>query len=240
MNQISTQNGRAIAAPSSTTRPMADLIGKFTNRLEDKPGDFRRKLLSASLAPAGEERQVLEARRAELRDSLIPTPGEAADDAIYGILAGSNTFGMSGREADAKVRLYAEALAKQPTWAINEARKRFGKGGWKCGWDGNGFPSSANVNAECSFLTLEIDTEIHKLTQILDAEIVDSTTTESERQEAVAAWTKLKAEMGRSNVISERTGDQVDAERAAFRRVNERFDAELAARRAAQNDEAAA
>jgi hypothetical protein len=219
---------------------MADLIGKFTNRLEDKPGDFRRKLISASLAPVGDERRALEDRRAELVNSLVPEPGEDADDVIYGIIAGGNTFGMSDREADAKVRIYAEALSNQPTWSINEARKRFGKGGWKCNWDGNGFPSSANVNAECSFLTLEIDTEIHKLTQILDAEIVDSTTTETERQEAVAAWTKLKAEMGRSNVISERTGDQVDAERAAFRRVNERFDAELAAQRAAQNDEAAA
>ena len=128
MSQISTQSGRAIAAPSSTTRPMADLIGKFTNRLEDKPGDFRRKLISASLAPVGAEKLALEARRDELRASLTPSPGVAADDAIYAILAGSNTFGMSGREADAKVRLYAEALEKQPTWAINEARKRFGKG----------------------------------------------------------------------------------------------------------------
>lgn len=226
MNEISTQASRAIAAPSSITRPMADLIGKYTNRLEDKPGDFRKKLLSASLAPAGEERRVLETRRAELRDSLTPTPGEAADDAIYGILAGSNTFGMTGREADAKVRLYAEALEKQPTWAINEARKRFGKGGWKCNWDGNGFPSSANVNAECAFLTLEIDAEIHKLSQILDAEIVDTTTTEGERQEAIARWNKLKAEMGRSNVISERTSDAIEAERDAFRKVNARFDAE--------------
>jgi hypothetical protein len=208
---------------------MADLIGKFTNRLEDKPGDFRRKLLSASLAPAGAERQALEARRAELVRSLIPEPGEDADDVIYGIIAGGNTFGMSDREADAKVRIYAEALEKQPTWAINEARKRFGKGGWKCNWDGNGFPSSANVNAECAFLTLEIDAEIHKLSQILDAEIVDTTTTESERQDAIAAWNKLKADMGRSNVISERASDAVEAERAAYRRVNERFDAERVA-----------
>lgn len=235
MNDISVRNSGPIQPPSLTTRPMADLIGKFTNRLEDKPGDFRRKLLPASLAPAGAERQALEERRAELVRSLVAEPGEDADDVIYGILAGSNTFGMSDREADVKVRIYAEALQKHPTWAIEQARKTFQKGGWKCSWDGKGIPSSASVNAECSFITLELDAEIAKLSLILDAELVDNETTDLERQEALDSWAKLKADMGRSNVITDRTSDAIEAERAAFRKVNERFDAErLAASEAAR------
>lgn len=210
-----------ITAPSSITRPMADLISRFTNRLEDKPGDFRRKLLSASLAPAGAERQVLEQRREELRASLIPTPGETVEDVVLAIFTGSDTFGMDGRETDAKVAIYAQHLERQPTWAIEEARRRFGRGGWKCNWNGRGVPSPQNINAECSFITLDIETEIARISAILDAELVDNDTTEDERRQAVARWEQIKAEMGRSNVITERTGDEIAKERAEQVRANE-------------------
>ncbi|CAO4136706.1 hypothetical protein OFEAOIEE_LOCUS4465 [Methylorubrum extorquens] len=211
----------AITAPTSTTRAMADTIGKFTNRLEDKPGDFRRKLLSASLAPAGTEREALEARREELRRSLRPTPDQTARDVVTLLLAGAPSFGMSERETDAKVMLYAEALRDEPTWAIEKARQRFAKGGWQCNWDGKGSPSTASVVAECRFFTLDIETEIARISAILDAELVDNETTEDERREAVARWEQVKAEMGRSNVITERTDDEIAHERAEQLRAND-------------------
>lgn len=221
MPNITTKAHTPITAPSSTTRAMADLIGKFTNRLEDKPGDFRRKLLSASLAPVGVERDVLERRRDELRASLIPTPGEAVEDVVLAIFTGSDTFGMDGRETDAKVAIYAQHLEAQPTWAIEEARRRFGRGGWKCNWNGRGVPTPQNINAECAFITLEIDAEIARISAILDAELVDTDTTEDERKEAVARWEQLKAEMGRSNVITEKTDEEIARERAEQIRANE-------------------
>jgi hypothetical protein len=215
VQDISLKTLTPIAAPTSTTRPMADLISKFTNRLEDKPGDFRRKLLSESLAPAGAERETLEARRAELIRSLRPEPGPDADDVIYGILAGGNTFGMSEREVSVKVRIYAEALQKHPTWAIEQARRTFAKGGWKCSWDGNGVPSSASVNAECSFITLEIEAEVNRIAQVLDAEIVDSETTADERKANVASIAKLLAELRNGEPANERAMREVREERAA-------------------------
>lgn len=221
MPNITPKAHKPITAPSSITRPMADLISRFTNRLEDKPGDFRRKLLSASLAPAGAERQALERRREELRASLIATPGEAVEDVVLAIFTGSDTFGMDGRETDAKVAIYAQHLEHQPTWAIEEARRRFGRGGWKCNWNGRGVPSPQNINAECSFITLDIEGEIARISAILDAELVDNDTTEDERKEAVARWEQIKAEMGRSNVITERTGDEIAKERAEQIRANE-------------------
>lgn len=221
MSSITTQTRKAISAPSSTTREMSDLIGRFTNRLEDRPGDFRRKLLSASLAPAGIERETLERRRHELQASLIPTPGDEVEDVILAIFTGSDTFGMDGRETDAKVAVYAQHLEGQPTWAIEAARRRFGKGGWKCNWNGRGVPTPQNINAECSFIALDIETEIARISAILDAELVDSETTEDERKAAVAHWNQLKAELGRSNVITERTGDEIAKERAEQIRANE-------------------
>lgn len=174
------------------------------------------------MAPAGAEREVLERRRDELRNSLIPTPGEAVEDLVLAIFTGSDTFGMDGRETDAKVAVYADHLQKQPTWAIDKARERFGRGGWKCQWNGRGVPSPQNINAECAFITLEIDAEIARISAILDAELVDTETSEDERKEAVARWEKIKADMGRSNVITERTDDEIAAERSEQIRANER------------------
>lgn len=229
MSNLAHRQHNAILAPSLTTRAMADLTGKYMNRLEDKPGDFRRKIISAPLAPAGDERRALEDRRDELKLSLVATPDQDARDQIDLLLAGAPAFGMSEREAGAKLILYAEALCGEPTWAIQRARQLFAKGGWKSGWNGTGCPSSANVVAECRQITLPIEAEIYRIEQILNAETVDNETTDLERQEALDAWTKLKADMGRSNVITERTTDAIEAERAAFRKVNERFDAERAA-----------
>ncbi|WP_232629138.1 hypothetical protein [Methylobacterium sp. Leaf118] len=199
---------------------MADTIGKFTNRLEDKPGDFRRKLLSASLAPAGTEREALEARRAELQRSLRPTPDDTARAVITLLLASGKSYGMTERESDAREMLYGEALRQEPTWAIEKARQRFAKGGWQCNWDGRDVPPTASVVAECRFITLEVETEIGRINAILDAELVDTDTTENERREAVARWEQIKAQMGRSNVITERTGEEIDRERAEQVRAN--------------------
>lgn len=221
MATLQTRQVGSIAAPSSTTRAMADTIGKFTNRLEDKPGDFRRKLLSASLAPVGTEREALEARRDELRHSLRSTADDTARAVITLLLANAPSFGMSERETDTKVALYAEALRDEPTWAIEKARQRFAKGGWQCNWNGRDVPSTASVVAECRFITLDIETEIARISAILDAELVDNDTTEDERKEAVARWEQIKAEMGRSNVITERTGDEIAKERAEQIRANE-------------------
>jgi hypothetical protein len=178
------------------------------------------------LAPVGAERAALEDRLDELKLSLVATPDKDARDQIDLLLAGAPAFGMSEREASAKLILYAEALRGEPTWAIAKARQLFAKGGWKSNWSGAGCPSSADVVAECRQITLPIEAEIYRIEQILNAVVVDSHTTALERQDALDTWAKLKADMGRSNVISERTSDAVEAERDAYRKVNARFDAE--------------
>lgn len=193
------------------------------------PGDPRRRLISASCAPRGVERQALEDRRAELTASLHPTPGEQANDVIYALIAGFTSYGMSERETDVKVALYADALKTEPTWAIEAARQTFARGGWHCNWDGNGCPSSASVVAECKFILLPIETELFRIGLILNAELVDTDTTQDERDAALAHWAQIRASIAATNVISERTDDEISRERAEMKRANERIRAREAA-----------
>lgn len=158
----------------------------------------------------------MEARREELRRSLIPTPGPEANNRIYLLIAGAPAFGMTERETDAKVLLYAEALSDMPTWAIEASRRLFSKGGWKSPWNGQGCPSSANVVAECKLMLLPIEEELHRLGMILDAEIVDRDTTADERALNVAEIARLIADLKNGGTPqNERLLAEAKAERAA-------------------------
>jgi hypothetical protein len=224
---------------------MADLLGRFTNRADDHPSEFGRKVISAAHAPQGAEREVLESRRRELLASLRPTPGEDLEDVLAAIMATGETFGASGEETDVKVKLYAEALRDQPTWAVERARISFSRPGWKAPWNGRGIPSSADVVAECRAVVQPIEAELYRIGQILDAEIVDVDTTPEERAKALARWEQQKAALGRSSAMPGRTEEEIDRERSEMDRANARFrerkaraDAAVAAMEAAAKAEA--
>lgn len=165
----------------------------------------------------------MEARRAELRQSILSTPGEATDDVILALIAGSALFGLSDEEAGLKTSLYAEALADLPTWAIDKARRTFARGGWRCLWDGKGCPSSHDVAAECRFILLPIETELRRLDAVLDAELYDTGATDDDRANAVAHWETVKADMRGESAITEQTEEEISAERSSMARANERF-----------------
>jgi hypothetical protein len=176
--------------------------------------------MSASSAPTGADREALAARHAELSSSLLPGRADQRRAVITLILAGFATYGMSEQELDMKIALYDEALRDEPVWAIDQARKTFGKGGWRCNWDGRGCPSSASVAAECKFITLAVEEELYRIGLILNAELVDTDTTEDERAAALAHWATIRAGIARSNVVSERTDEEIIAERAEMQRAN--------------------
>jgi hypothetical protein len=185
------------------------------------PGNPARRLISASLAPTGADRDALTARRRELIESLRPSTSAERADVILGIIAGFATYRMTDRELDLKVALYDEALRDEPAWIVDQARRRFGKPGWQCNWDGKDCPSSASVAAECRFIALPYEAELHRINLILDAELVDTDTTEDERAAALAHWATIRAGIAKSNVVSERTDEEISAERAEMQRANE-------------------
>ncbi|WCS27254.1 hypothetical protein LOK46_10675 [Methylobacterium sp. NMS14P] len=199
---------------------MGDLLGRFTNRADDHPSQFGRKIISASQAPQGAERDALESRRRELLASLRATPGEDLEDVLAAIMATGETFGASGEETDVKVKLYAEALRDMPTWAVERARIAFSRPGWKAPWNGRGIPSSADVVAECRAIVQPIEAELYRIGQILDAEIVENHTTPEQRADALARWERQKAALGRSSAMPGRTEDEIARERSEQQRAN--------------------
>lgn len=225
MNAISTIQGRAVSLrPAEQSRAMADLIGRFTNRLEDTDA-FSRKCISGPIAPRENERQAMAERRSELLASLHPE-GDRSRKVLIALLGSFPSYGEDEETARFILAACCRACAKVPTWAIEEASARFLEGRTRVSWDMAKRPTPPQILAEALQCALPVEAELHRVSQVLDAEVVDTETTELERQEALDAWAKLKAEIGRSNVISERTADAIEAERDAFRKVNARFDAE--------------
>ena len=172
-----------------------------------------------------------------MSDSLRPSPKADREDVILGIIAGFATYRMTDRELDLKVALYDEALRSEPAWIIDRARQIFGKGGWQCNWNGNDCPPSASVAAECRFIALPFEAELYRINLILDAELVDNDTTQDERDRAIEAWADLRKEIASTNVLTERTDDEISRERSEMQRANERIRAREAKAKSTQTDE---
>ncbi|MBP2494971.1 hypothetical protein ABID82_007168 [Methylobacterium sp. PvP062] len=221
-SSMSSAYSRAVL-PLLPTRESDRFIAQFTNRLEDTPGSFRRKRLPVASAPNRAQQDWLEQRRDELRRALVPTPGPEANREIMLLIASKANFGADAQELTTKVGFYAQALAGEPTWAIERARLRFRQPGWRCLWDGKGCPSDTDVVAECRYETLPIETELARIEAILGAELYDTGATDDDRANAVAHWETVKAEMRGESVITEQTEDEISAERASMARANDRF-----------------
>lgn len=212
------------SSPEPATRAMADLVSVYQNRLEDgdRPGH---RLISAGLAPKAADRAALEDRKAHLLNSLSP-PGtdderRAMAKIVAALLGAFPTFGADREDAKATVTLVVRALDDVPVWSVQRAASRFLKGTAQTRWSEDRAPTPPQIRAEAKLICLEVETELYRIAQVLDAEIVDSETTEDERKSALAHWNRLKADLGRSNIITERTGDEIAKERAEQIRANE-------------------
>lgn len=120
--------------------------------------------------------------------------------------------------------LIVRALDDVPVWTVQRAAGLFLKNMQKTRWNPERAPTAPQIRAEAKLIMLDVEVELHRLEQVLSAEIVDSETTEDERKAAVAHWTQIKSKMGRSNVITERTAEEIDRERQEMRRANEHIE----------------
>ena len=154
----------------------------------------------------------------------MATPGPALHRSLTLLLASSREYGsLHPKDAALRLGLYIEALRDLPAWAVERARLIFGKGGWRCLWDGRDVPSSHDVAAECRHILLPIETELRRLDAVLDAELYDTGATDDDRANAVAHWETVKADMRGESVITEQTEEEISAERASMARANDRF-----------------
>lgn len=214
----------SVSPPEPASRPLLDLVSRFQNRLEDgdRPGH---KLISAGLAPLEHERAALEDRKRHLLASLAPPASDEARAAlaktVAALLGAFPTYGADREDAKITVSLIVRALDDVPVWAVKRAAGLFLKNLPKTRWNPERAPTAPQIRAEAKLVTLDVEVELHRLEQVLGAEIVDSETTEDERKAAVAYWNELKAQMGRSNVIVQRTDEEIAQERAEQLRANE-------------------
>lgn len=214
----------SVSPPEPASRPLLDLVSRFQNRLEDgdRPGH---KLISAGLAPLEHERTALEVRRQHLVASLVPATSDedrkACARVVTALLGGFPVFGADREDAKLTVSLIVRALDDVPVWSVQKAAGLFLKNLQKTRWNPERAPTAPQIRAEAKLAMLDVEVELHRLEQVLNAEIVDSETTEDERKAAVAHWNQLKTELGLSNVITERTDDEIAKERAEQLRANE-------------------
>lgn len=214
------QEAQSGLRPALQTRPMSDLIAKFTNRLEET-GIFGKQCISGKVAPRDDERAALERRKGELLRSLEPDP-ERTRKVIGALLTSFPSYGEDEETARFTLAACCRACAKVPAWAVEEASARFLENRVRVQWNMEKRPTPPQILAEASHCVLPVEAELHKLGQILGAEIVDIETTDAERQDALDRWAILRAGMVRSNVISERTQEDLEREAAEQRRANER------------------
>lgn len=231
MNAVTTgrQDGRALR-PAAQSREMSILVSRFQNRLEDT-GDVRRKCISSTLLPTEPERAALEARRVALTDA-VNADTEGTRRVLLALLGSFPSYGEDSSSSELVLSACIRACSSVPTWAVQEAAGRFLENKVHIPWDMAKRPTPPQILAEAKFCMLPVEEELHRIGQILDAEVVDVDTTQSERDEALAKWAEIRAGIASHNVISERTGDEISRERAEMQRANERIRAREAKARA--------
>ena len=181
-----------MTAPSSTTRAMADLTGLFHGRLQEIPGNFRRKAISASLAPTVAERGVLEARRDELQAALCQG-GKAHQPAAAQLVFVFPAFGADEISDAATIERLVGTLAPYPVWAVSEAVQRFRHNRAVTAWDRGRCPTEPQIVAEVRAIMAPVEAELHRISSILDAEVLPEPT-EADR----AKVAQLAADLARS------------------------------------------
>jgi hypothetical protein len=219
----------SVSSPEAATRALLDTVSLYTNRLEDAYGEtslggFGRKIISAGLAPRDADRAVMEDRRSHLLACLEPARSPADQTllarVVGGLLAAFPTFGASEEQAKLAVGMICRALDDVPVWAVQRAAANFLKGPPKVQWSNDRAPTPPQIRAEAKWIILDVETELHRLSQVLDAELVDSDTTQDERDAAIAHWAQIRAGIASSNVVGDRTEDEVNRERDAQQRAN--------------------
>lgn len=212
------------SSPEAASRALLDTVSRYSNRLEDGAGPSH-KIISASLAPNPAERAALEGRRAHLLDCLQPASGPEAQmlmaRVVGSLFAAFPSYGAGEEQAKLAVGMICRALDDVPVWAVQRAAANFLKGTTKTPWNSDRAPTPPQIRTEAKLNMLDVEIELHRLEQVLEAELVDTDTTEDERAAALAHWATGCAGIASTNVLSERTDEEVQRERSAMRRAND-------------------
>lgn len=208
----------SVSRPVDATRPLLDLVSRVTNRLEENPDHRGHMLLSAGAAPSDAEREAMEDRRTQLRESLAAGDQRAMRPVVIALLGAFPTYGADRSAADALVGLTCRALDDVPVWAVQEAAGRFIKGNVRVVWTHDRAPTPPQIRGEAKHCMLPVEEEIVRLSKVLDATIVDIEASEDERAAAIAHWETIKREI----VASAKGESPKNLQATALRETNAR------------------
>ena len=200
-----------IAPPRST----ATLVARLSNAVEQAPDGLS---ISHRFAPSPAERDVLDARRLELRALL--RRGELRDvaRAVADLLHAFPHAKVDAAEAKRTITAYGEALADLPVWALVETVSAFKRG--EVERDNHTFaPSVAELRRETEKRLGPVYAEGRQIARILDAKVIEPAT-EAERSRAVERWNAVMRDV----FAPERKArdDEREEMRAELQAINER------------------
>lgn len=179
--------------PVAASRPLLDLVSRFTNRLEEIPGDVRRYALPKAAEPSEAQRAAMQGRRQELQASLVPDldergePSKATRLVISSLLFAFPAFGEQQAASSGLEAMYTRAVRGLPLWAIQDAASRFVEGRARIAWTGDRCPTPPQLVSECRIAMRVVEDELVRLTHVLDAEVYEVTMTADERTRLDAA-----------------------------------------------------
>jgi hypothetical protein len=162
--------------PLVPTRDMADLVDRYSNKIETIDGRLK-AVISSALAPSPRARQALAHRRSEIAACLRPTSERHIVGQITKMKVALASPALDEKTAQAEVRVFIEALANFPDWAISRAALRFIRDEVR---EPNGkkrgpyFPKAPEMVRECEALLTEARVEAARIDRILNAEVVDA------------------------------------------------------------------
>lgn len=199
MSLPSTISANSITVELSSIRAMADMIGIYHGRLEEVPGDFRKKAIAASHSPSDAERKAMREYGLELRQRLAGG-GLANSSPVARLVNAWPSYGADAKSTAVVVKGYVEVLMSLPMWAVEQAVERFRSNRATVKWDAGKMPAEPLVVEETRAITAPLDLDLARITAVLRAEVYQpmSEADRAKMDKAIADWTAKRAlEKGR-------------------------------------------
>lgn len=194
MNELAAP-ARPATPPAPMTRQESDQLGYLLNQIQ--PGPRGMSSISDRLAPAGAERDALQARFDRIEAALrVPRVGDERDihrEAIKARVARLFARYPSANNLDPAVTLaaYTADLSRFPIWAIDEAILTI----LRHGANNPAFPpSSTELVQACEQAMKPVIAERQSLKKLLNADVYHEPS-DSERARVKAEFEKLRREL---------------------------------------------
>ena len=188
---------------------------------ETNPGRYS---ISRSAAPTAEERRGLSERRRTIAAALERGDRTAIEDRLHGFAYGFTSLrSLDATTFAGTLRAFVQAVDDMPYEAVARACLAWTKAQFP--WANCRFPPDAPELARAAKeMRCGLLMEDRELRLVLEAKVGSDPALpipQAQRDAAVSRWNEIRAGIERSNVMAERTPEEIAAERAEMARAND-------------------